>query len=238
MTKTTLPVITVVIPAFNEEKYIPLLLTSLQKQTYPQFDVIVVDNNSTDKTSALAKQHGAKVVTETRQGYVFTLNTGMHAARGEIIAVTDADAIPAANWLEQIAKAFADPRVVGVAGSVGYKDSNGLLNFLSYPLYTIFMAINFFIGKPHLTGSSMAIRKSAFEKLDGLNFRYEISADVELGLRLKKYGKVLFRPAITVAASARRFRKDPLRQFLKYSNAYLSVVWLAKAPKGQLQPIR
>ena len=62
------PAISVVIPAFNEEKYLPACLEALKKQTFKNYELIVVDNNSTDKTAQIAKKFGARVVKEKKQG--------------------------------------------------------------------------------------------------------------------------------------------------------------------------
>jgi len=85
------PIISVIIPAANEEKTLPFCLASLKKQTFSNFEVIVIDNNSTDKTAAVAQKFGAKVVSEKKQGIIYARERGFQEAKGEIIARTDAD---------------------------------------------------------------------------------------------------------------------------------------------------
>ena len=82
------PFISVVIPAYDEEKYLPRSLASLDSQTYPRprFEVIVVDNASTDRTAEIARAHGARVVREERKGVGRARQSGAEAAQGEIIA--------------------------------------------------------------------------------------------------------------------------------------------------------
>lgn len=89
------PAVSVVIPAYNEERYLAACLTSLQKQTLKNFETIVVDNNSTDKTAEIARRFGAKVVKELKQGIIPARERGFREAKAEIIARTDADTIVA-----------------------------------------------------------------------------------------------------------------------------------------------
>ncbi|GIW67100.1 MAG: hypothetical protein KatS3mg095_0998 [Candidatus Parcubacteria bacterium] len=80
--------ISVIIPAYNEEKGIENTLKRIPKEV---FEIIVVDNNSTDKTAEIAKKLGAKVVKEARQGYGYALQKGFKTAQGDIIVTLDAD---------------------------------------------------------------------------------------------------------------------------------------------------
>ena len=93
--------VTVVIAAYNEEKDLPKCLTAITTQNFPKddYEIIVVDNNSTDKTAEIAKSFGVKVITETKQGNTFAVKKGMDGAMGEIIANTDADTVVFSDWL-------------------------------------------------------------------------------------------------------------------------------------------
>src|SRR5437667_1575535 len=157
------PKISVVIPAFNEEKYLPSCLQALANQTYPRdkFEIIVVDNNSTDRTSKIAATVRAKVVTEKKQGHVFALNAGMQKAQGEIIAVTDADTKVSKNWLETIDKIFDDQSIVGITGSIKLETQSIFLSLFLQKLYHLFLQFNFLCNKPHFAGPNMALRRSA-----------------------------------------------------------------------------
>lgn len=81
--------VSVIIPAYNEEKSISRVIKDFSKSYVDE--IIVVDNNSTDRTGKLAKEHGAKVVKETKQGYGFAIQRGLKEAKGHIIIVTEAD---------------------------------------------------------------------------------------------------------------------------------------------------
>lgn len=237
------PQITVVVSAYNEEKYLPKCITALKKQNYPRnkYSILVIDNNSDDNTAKIARSYGTSVIKEKKQGYVFSLNRGLKSAKGEIIAITDADSIPSADWLKQIAVYFEDPDIVGVSGSVQLdKISDEKNKFLLF-FFNYFLRFNFACGKPHFLGPNMAIRKSAFMKIKNIDIRYKIGGDVVLGLQIKKYGKVRFMKDVSVVTSSRRFKNDFIdysRDFFKYSFAYFCVVWLNRPSFGSLMPIR
>lgn len=235
-----LPFISVVIPAFNEEKYLPLCLKALKKQTYPKdrFEIIVSDNNSTDKTAAIAKKAGAKVFPEKRQGHVFALNNGMLLAKGEIIACTDADTEVLPNWLELIAKIFEDKEVVAATGSAYYNSHSRVKEYIGKLTYRTFVRLHFAVGKPSLAGPNLAVRKSAFLQIKGLDTRYHTFGDVELGLRIKKIGKVLFVKELTVETSPRRWEKGSIEDYYNYFNSYVKTVWLLRPPHHNLTPRR
>ena len=113
------PLVSVVIPACNEEHFITKCLESLKAQTYKgPVEIIVVDNNSTDKTSELARAAGATVLFERTPGVCPARDTGTQAAKGDIVVSTDADTTFPSDWLERIVTAFEqNPKAVGVAGS-------------------------------------------------------------------------------------------------------------------------
>jgi len=105
--KNSQPKVSVVIPAYNEEVLLPSTLNSLKNQDYQDiYEVIICDNNSTDKTASIAKRFGAKVVMEKRKGTSYAYDTGMRAASGELILVTNADTLLPYNWISSIVKAY------------------------------------------------------------------------------------------------------------------------------------
>ncbi|HEX8932548.1 MAG TPA: glycosyltransferase family A protein, partial [Patescibacteria group bacterium] len=98
--------ISVIIPAYNEEKYIGACIESLLKQNRLPDEIIVVNNNSTDQTAAIASQYPVKVINEKEQGITPARNRGLNEAQYDIIARTDADTILPPDWIEKIKKHF------------------------------------------------------------------------------------------------------------------------------------
>lgn len=223
----TLPTVSVVIPAYNEEKNLPHTLESLNSQIRKPFEIIVADNNSKDNTATVAQDLGARVVRVTTQGYVYAIKEGMHQAKGEVIAVIDADTTALPTWIDEITKAFTDDSVVGATGGITIKPET-LAAKLNNILYSLFLIINFRVGLPHLVGFNMAVRRSALIKVDGIDVRYIMGPDVELGLRLKKHGKVVFVQSMKVVPSMRRWENNSFRAFYEYAKSYVFTVWLRR----------
>lgn len=219
--------ISVVIPAFNEEKYLPKTLESINKQSISPFEIIVADNNSTDSTASIAKAAGARVVHVKEQGNVYAMKGGLDVAKGDIIAGVDADTVVASDWLEVINEVFMDDAVVAVTGGIRIKDKSPFSR-INDLLYFIFLQLNFWIGLPHLVGFNFAVRRDTYHKIGGMNTSYEMSSDVELGLRLKKYGKVVLVKRMQVAPSMRRWEKGFLKTTIQYMRGYFYTAILRK----------
>lgn len=232
--------ISVVIAAYNEEKNLPKCLAALVSQNFPKsgYEIIVVDNNSKDKTAEIARSFGATVVEEEKQGNTFAVKKGMDSATGEIIAMVDADTIVEKNWLLDISKTFEDENVVGLTGMGYVKTGNKLLDKLEQKFYKYFLVTHFLIGKPHFMGFNLAVRKSAYEKIGGIDERFTMSPDIDLGLRVSKVGKVVFDKNLKVLTSFRRWQETPIDAFITYAKGYLWTVWFRKPPPVKQKVIR
>lgn len=189
------PKVSVVIPAFNEEKFIGKTLESLQHQDYPGvFEIIVVDNASTDNTAAIAKQYGAKVVYQPIKGLQYTRQRGFEEATGEFIASTDADDLLPTNWLTRLAtELLTHKEYVAVGG--WFKLAKGpiiprfYVNHLSTPTLAFYSA---FTRKPILQDQNYMVRKTAFDKVGGYKGLDAMNEDLMLAHRLSKVGRVKF----------------------------------------------
>jgi glycosyltransferase involved in cell wall biosynthesis len=118
--------VSVIVPAYNEEALIHQCLTALKSQDYPRdLEILVVDNNSTDRTAEVAQSWGARLVREEKRGYVFALKRGTEEASGDILIYTDADTIVPSNWVSTIVAVLeANPDAAAVGGWVTFYDSN------------------------------------------------------------------------------------------------------------------
>ena len=231
------PKISVVVPAYNEEKYLPLLLESLKKQSLPkdQFEVvIVVDFRSTDRTEEIAREFGAKIVKGQKTGVANARKEGFEAAVGEIIASTDADSLADPRWLEIIASTFeTHPDYVGITGTSRFYDGSRINNFLAQKPYDLFQQANLLIGLPSFPGFNFAVRKSAYLKSGGFNGDLKSAEDVDLSLKLKKIGKLAFISSMRVATSARRIENQGKLKFFKHHlTNYLKFTILRQKPEG------
>jgi glycosyltransferase involved in cell wall biosynthesis len=224
------PKISVVIPAYNEELMLSRALTSVNSQEYPgEFEVLVVDNASTDKTAELARSLGARVLYEAKRGLPMARNTGYLAADGDIIAYTDADSILPPGWLRSFLKPFQDPQVVGVAGCFDYEGIqstfarwffriyHGVFNHVIYGIFGLF-------GQVPFAGPNFAVLKSALDRVHGFDTSIPFwGEDVAIALRLKKAGK-LKRVRFTVYSSGRRINQYGLGKF--FGATVLNYLWI------------
>jgi lipopolysaccharide/colanic/teichoic acid biosynthesis glycosyltransferase/glycosyltransferase involved in cell wall biosynthesis len=112
------PNVSVIVPAYNAAYTLEACLKALANQTYPhdQYEVIVVDDGSTDETASLAKSAGARLIHQQNQGPAVARNRGVEAANGDYVLFTDADCAPAPDWIERTIDVFLDPNVVGAKG--------------------------------------------------------------------------------------------------------------------------
>ena len=110
------PRISVVVCAYNEEEHIRSCLDGLSKLDYPDFEVLVVDDGSTDATNAIASEYDFNLIRTENQGLSNARNTGMEAATGSIVAYIDADAYPDPQWLTYLALSFLNTEHSAIGG--------------------------------------------------------------------------------------------------------------------------
>ncbi len=159
-----------IIPAFNEENYIARCIKSIKNQTLNAFEIIVVDNGSTDATEDVARKHGSKVVHEDRKGIAHARNKGAKEAKGDIFCFIDADSTLSKNWIKRASNHFENgaDAVVGVNVFV----NKNPLKFIWYNVYTVIahfaLLFQYIVqGRLHLSAGNLAITKEAFEKTGG-----------------------------------------------------------------------
>jgi glycosyltransferase involved in cell wall biosynthesis len=235
------PKISVVIPAFNEEKFLPKCLESLKNQDFKDFEIIVVDNNSTDKTVEIAKKFGAIVFSEKNQGVAFARQKGFLEARGGIIASTDADTILPKNWLSRVFEEFKkDESLVAFGGScILYSGPLSAKLAARYLLPSLLLLDKKFFGSWSLMGCNFALRKSAFLKIGGFNTNLKINEDIEISHRLKKIGKIILDPNFKVKTSGRRYRQGLFLGLMSYAPSTIFRFLFKRYDKFQrLPPVR
>lgn len=206
--------LSVIIPTYNEEKSIENTLRSISSQTIPRsdYEIIVVDGGSTDRTVQIASRYADLVLQQKSKGVGGARNDGVIAARGKVVVHTDADVIVRSDWLQQILSHFSHG-VVAVCGpdeplesDIRYRILYSFINMISLFAYKL--------GIVWTRGTNTAVLRDVFLKIGGYT-DYPICDDGELGLRLSKIGKVLYSPKILVKMSARRFKKYGMLSVLK-----------------------
>lgn len=185
------PLISVIIPFRNEEENIAGLLEALKGQMYDNFEVIAVNDSSTDSSVGVATQNkfsNVAIINSTGAGKKAAIETGIAVAQGEIIVTTDADCIMNAHWLEGIAKVFANENVVFGFGGVGIRSSRNFFSRMQAVEFASLIgsgAATAALGYPTMcNGANLAFRKSTFAKVKGYEGnRHIASGDDEFLMR-------------------------------------------------------
>jgi len=212
--------VSLIIPVFNEEKYITLCLESLEKQIEKPNEIIIVDNNCTDNTINIVKKYKKslpiKIVKEKKKGVVFARNKGFSKAKGDILTRCDADSILPKNWIKKIKEDFSKNKIDGLTGPIIFYDFFLKTSFFS-KIYLILMKI---LQKGEtLLGPNMAISKKIWEKIkkEVCFDEKNIHEDIDLSLHiLKNNGKIIYDFNLIVYSSSRRITKTPWIFFLNY----------------------
>lgn len=208
--------VSVVIPTYNEEKYINTCLECLMKQSVKPDEIILVDNNCTDKTIKIAKNYPVYVVKERKQGISYSRNKGFNTAQFEIIARCDADTRPPKNWIKIIKRNFEQRKIDALTGPAYFYDFPFKTTFY-YKTLLDFM--NLMMGNHTLNGFNMAISKKFWNKVKNILCEgdIEVHEDQDLAIHIvQKEGKIRIDDALLVGTSARRLKNNPLSAFAEY----------------------
>lgn len=226
--------VSVVIPAYNEEKYIGETLNSLLKseqQTDIKYEIILVDNNSTDKTVEIARKFATgmdlRIIKEASQGRGAARARGFKEAKGEIILSADADTIFHKKWIEEL-KNNLKGCVVAVTTPCKIMDSTAINNAIFNFIQPIMMVLyRIFSGHYWLSGFSFGILKSVYEKSGGFDITLQAQEDLDLSFRVAKLGKIKFisKPVIF---SSRRFKRGLMMGFYDYIRSFTEAFVLKK----------
>jgi glycosyltransferase involved in cell wall biosynthesis len=177
--------LSIVIPAYNEEKYLPATLDAINEAIVDDAEVIVVDNLSTDATRRRAEERGARVATETERNIGKVRNTGADAASGEVLVFIDADSIVRPGIFEKIIEASADPRCFGGAAAVEYEpiENRKLIQWFMklYPILGNWLKMR--------GGALQFCRADVFRALKGFDPTIYVGEDIDFGWRLDRYAR-------------------------------------------------
>jgi glycosyltransferase involved in cell wall biosynthesis len=230
--------ISVIIPVFNEEKYISLTLKTLSEQSFKDFEVIIVDNNCTDKTISIIKNFikikNLKIVKEESSLISQIRQRGFDEARGEILVSTDADVKLPSNWLNNIANYFnKHPEVVAIGGPYSFYDERKLIKYSRLIVTPFFLFLDNLLSgwNHHFAACNFAVRRKLFYKVDGFSTNLDFGEDIELSVRLKKIGKVDFIDSIFMLTSARRYNGHMWKGVIYHFYHYLRALFFIKTKR-------
>lgn len=227
--------LSLVIPAYNEERNLKRCLQAVTAQTLPFDEIIVVDNNSKDKTAEIARAYnGLKLINEQLQGVLYASRTGYNSAACRIICRIDADTIIPPDWSKNVLKFFADnPKAAAVTGNCYFYDFPFRRGFRIVHHAVYYSLQKIIAGTEVLWGSNMAIRRDAWLAVrDDCMSDPGIHEDIDLSLQLHRRGYVIRRSAslfvgvsLRMAGVSTRFGKAQSRQRNLSPKKIVSYLW-------------
>jgi glycosyltransferase involved in cell wall biosynthesis len=205
--------ISIVIPAYNEEDHLEACLDCIAAQSVVPDEVIVVDNNSTDATAAIARRYPfVRLVKEPKQGKEYARNAGFNAARGRIIGRIDADTHLPKNWVKRVLAFYDLPANAELALTGGCAFYNVRLPKVNQWITSqfVFRLNRWLVGYYLLWGSNMALPGGLWKEVkNDVCLRADIHEDLDLAIHLhrKGYG-IHYRANLVVGAQIRRVFKN------------------------------
>ena len=216
--------ISVIIPAYNEERAIENCLKSIRKNKYEDYEIIVVDAGSEDRTVEISEKYADKVIKARTNSPGPARNIGVKNADGEIVAFTDADTIVAPNWLELIARDFSNPEIIAVGGILRPKHPRWIDRIMFKINSDLFYRFTALFGFYQLATPNCAYRKDIFLQVGGFDESLSMLEDTELSIRISKYGRMMIDKNLWVLNSTRRFKQEGyVRMFIRYVRAYFNL---------------
>src|ERR1041385_5454300 len=213
------PRISVIVCSYNGSRTIRDCLEGLQNLEYPNCEVIVVHDGSTDRTASIAREYNCRVISTRNRGLSSARNTGLKAAKGEIVAYIDDDAYPDPHWLHYLAVTFMNSDNAAVGGPNIPPASDGpIADCVAHapggPTHVLLSDRE----AEHIPGCNMAFRRSALEDIGGFDARFRVAGDdVDVCWRLQKEGLTLgFSPAAVVW----HHRRNSVRSYLRQQRGY------------------
>jgi glycosyltransferase involved in cell wall biosynthesis len=193
--------VSVVVPAYNEEKLLPKCLKSLRKQSYP-CEVVVCDNGSSDRTYEIAQKHADKALVERKRGALHAINKGAKSASGDLIAITGADCVVPPDWVKNFVRFFRDPEVITCYGPVDPLEGrhHRYFSMMNYAEKICIRLGLWFV----IQGANCMIRHDVLVKVGYFDTDVEVFEENGFFKKIRKLGKVKFVSKNPIKASGRR----------------------------------
>ncbi len=222
--------LSIVIPALNEENFIPHLLQSLAQQTKQDFEVVVVDGRSTDKTVEIARSFSSKlpelkVIVSHKAGLPLQRNLGARAASGEWLVFVDADSVLLPYFIERL-EHFIEEHKPTLFTSWFRPDSEDSGDAFFTLISDLFVEGSIIFNRPIAPGPLTVVKREVFELVGGYNESLTFGEDYDFTQRINAQGIPLhiLRETLFVLSLRRVRKQGKLRFALLYAKAALKVL--------------
>ncbi len=237
--------ISLLICAYNEEKYIKDCLDfAIKNSGNLLYEIIVVNNASTDKTVEIVssfKKHNVKLVTENEKGLTRARQRAFMESRGDILAFIDADTRMNKGWCEKIIHEYDKiPGLVCLSGPYDYYDLNKLHRFFVKAYWHLLAVPTYLFIGYMAVGGNFVIKKETLQKMKGFDKTIEFyGEDTDIARRASKFGKVKFDTSFVMPTSARRFSDGNMtKTAIVYILNFISIVIFHKPVTKEYKDIR
>jgi glycosyltransferase involved in cell wall biosynthesis len=228
------PVLSVIVPAYNEERHLTACLSSIMNQDFDlPYEVILVDGPSDDGTPAIARRFPVRLIRLQQRGIGAAWKTGAGCSRSDLLAFTEADTVVPVHWLSTIYRVMQEnPQAVGLVGSFVFRGRHPAVNALvRTSIYLTDRVHELCTGTVAFRGKNFAIHKRWLAGCGGFDEHVEAYGDVELSLRAKKMGRILYLPALLVQTSSREF--EGIKRTAGFFRRALTALCLIYAGRGK-----
>ena len=235
------PTVSIVVPAYNEQSGIANAVRSLATSDYPNVDVVVVDDGSTDKTTdavASLPFPNIRIINQANQGKPAALNTGIAATKADIVVMVDGDTIFEPDTLRLLVQPFADPAVGAVAGNTKVANRRGLLGRWQHIEYVMGFNLDRRMFEqlrcmPTVPGAIGAFRRCALDTVGGVHAD-TLAEDTDLTMALGRAGwRVVYEPRARAWTEAPATVRSLWKQRYRWSYGTMQAIW---KHRGALRP--
>jgi len=209
----------IIVPTYNEELLLPRLLESIQAQSVHDFEIIVADDSSTDRTEKIAQQYGARLVVGQAMGEYPARNAAARVARGDILVFTGADTVMPRNLLDSVAQRFRNDHELAGLYCPTYPYDGAIWAKVEFTFWYVLTTLLYWTTREaNASTAFFAVRSKAFHATGG--FRNTMHADSSLSRELARSFKIRPDLSLVIFVSARRTRMG-MAAFNKYHVAMI-----------------
>lgn len=200
--------LSIIIPTLNEEDYLPRLLSSIKEQNITDYEVIVSDAGSTDKTASIAKEAGARYILSNKIKHPsYQRNEGAKAAQGDILLFLDADSTLPAGFIKKALLEFEKRELKGASFYIRFNPNRCYYHIYSCVSNCLFR-LKQFTKNPAALGAGILAQKKYHQAIKGFDLRVILAEDYDYASRLSRIGKFRIIKSVKLLYSARRIEQE------------------------------